>query len=76
MRAKRLFWVPVLAAGLVIGGCTAEQTQEGEAPDVDVEGGQLPKYDVDAADVDVSADTQNVQVVTPDVDVNPPSQNP
>ncbi|HEV2148055.1 MAG TPA: hypothetical protein VGR37_11685 [Longimicrobiaceae bacterium] len=70
MRAKRLFWVPVLAAGLVIGGCTAEQTQEGELPDVDVKGGQAPAYDVDAADVDVTTDTQTV--VTPDVDVNPP----
>lgn len=76
MRANRLFWIPVLAAGLVIGGCTAEQTQEGKAPDVDVEGGQLPKYDVDAADVEVSADTQNVQVVTPEVDVKAPSDNP
>ena len=73
MRAKRLFWVPVLAAGLVFGGCTAEQTQEGELPDVDVEGGQVPEYDVDAADVDVTTDTQTV--VTPDVDVNPP-ENP
>jgi hypothetical protein len=75
MRAKRHFWIPVLAAGLVIGGCTAEQTQEGKLPDVDVEGGQAPKYDVDAADVDVTADTQNVQVVTPDVDVKAPDGN-
>lgn len=74
MNAKRLFWVPVLAAGLVMGGCTAEKTQEGELPDVDVQGGQLPEYDVDAADVTVSTDTQ--QVVTPDVDVTPPSSNP
>lgn len=70
MRAKRLFWVPALAAGLVFGGCTAEQTQEGELPDVDVEGGQVPQYDVDAADVDVTTDTQTV--VTPDVEVTPP----
>jgi hypothetical protein len=75
MRANRLFWVPVLAAGLVIGGCTAEKTQEGEMPEVDVKGGQVPKYDVDAADVSVTADTQNVQVVTPDVDVKAPDNN-
>ena len=75
MRANRLFWIPVLAAGLVIGGCTAEKTQEGKLPDVDVEGGQVPKYDVDAADVSVTADTQNVQVVTPDVDVKAPDGN-
>jgi hypothetical protein len=74
MRATKLFWVPVLAMGLVIGGCTAEQTQEGELPDVDVEGGQVPQYDVDAADVDVTTDTQTV--VTPDIEVTPPGENP
>jgi hypothetical protein len=56
---------PVLAFGLA--ACTVDQTQEGEAPDVDVEGGQLPQYDVDPADVDVTTDTQ--QVIVPDVDV-------
>jgi hypothetical protein len=73
MRAKRHFWIPMLAVGLVIGGCSAEQTQDGELPDVDVEGGQMPKYDVDAADVQVTADTQ--QVVTPDIDVKAPDGN-
>lgn len=71
MRAKRLFWVPVLATGLVVAGCTAEKTQDGEMPEVNVEGGQLPKYDVDAADVTVTTDTQTV--VVPDVEVTPPS---
>lgn len=74
MRARKFFWVPVLAAGLVFGGCTAEKTDEGSLPDVDVEakGGDLPNYDVETADVDVTTDTQTV--VTPDVDVNPPKQ--
>lgn len=70
MRATKLFWVPVLAVGLVIGGCRAEQTQEGELPDVDVQGGQMPQYDVETADVNVTTDTQTV--VTPDVEVTPP----
>ena len=37
-------------------GCRVRQTEEGEMPDVDVsaEGGKLPEYDVDAADVDVN----------------------
>ncbi|HEX2191226.1 MAG TPA: hypothetical protein VHG51_20115 [Longimicrobiaceae bacterium] len=73
MRANKLFWVPALAVGLVAGGCTAEQTEEGDLPNVEVEGGNMPEYDVDAADVDVTTDTQ--QVVTPDIDVNPPSNN-
>ena len=73
MRAKRHFWIPVLAAGLVIGGCTAEQTQEGKLPDVDVKGGQVPEYDVDAAEVQVTQDTQ--QVVTPNIDVKAPDGN-
>lgn len=37
-------------------GCDVEQTKEGRAPDLDVEvegdGGELPKYDVDGRDVD------------------------
>jgi hypothetical protein len=59
---------PAVAFGL--GACTAEQTEEGDLPDVEVEGGNLPEYDVDAADVDVDWDT--TQVRTPDVDINPP----
>jgi len=69
MRIFRLALVPVLAGGLVLGGCTAEVEQEGELPEVNVEGGQAPQVDVDPANVEVSTDTQ--QVVTPDVDVVP-----
>jgi hypothetical protein len=69
-------------------GCRVRQTQEGEAPDVDVEvkGGQVPKYDVDAPDVDVKTRETEVTVPTdvdvktekrtvkvPDVDVKPPA---
>jgi hypothetical protein len=51
-------------------GCKVRQTQEGEMPDVDVkvEGGQVPKYDVDAPKVDVKTETREVKVPT-DVDV-------
>ncbi|HEX2093262.1 MAG TPA: hypothetical protein VHG28_12720 [Longimicrobiaceae bacterium] len=63
------FWVPVLAAGLVLGGCRVEQTGEGEVPEVEVKGGELPKIDIDPVDVDVTVDTQ--QVVVPRVDVDP-----
>jgi hypothetical protein len=69
MRTKNLLWLPALVVGLAIGGCTAEQTREGELPEVNVEGGQVPEYDVDPARVEVGQDTQ--QIVTPDVDVKP-----
>jgi hypothetical protein len=56
-------------------GCTAEQTEEGELPDVDLSAdpGQLPQYDVDPATVRVGTDTQ--KVVTPDIDVVPAGQD-
>lgn len=60
-----LLVAPLFAFGLA--ACDVDQTQEGELPDVDVEGGQVPEYDVDAADVDVGTDTQTV--ITPDIDV-------
>lgn len=56
-------------------GCRVRQTEEGEMPDVDVsaEGGKLPEYDVDAADVDVKTEKREVEVPT-DVDVNMPGE--
>ena len=55
-------------------GCRVRQTEEGEMPDVDVstEGGKLPEYDVDAADVDVK--TEKKEITVPDVDVNMPGE--
>lgn len=49
-------------------GCDIEQTREGEMPNVEVEGGQMPAYDVDAPDVDVT--TEQEKVTVPDVDVD------
>ena len=56
-------------------GCRVRQTEEGEMPDVDVsaEGGKLPEYDVDAADVDVKTEKREIEVPT-DVDVNMPGE--
>lgn len=49
--------------------CTAEKTEDGAMPTVDVDAtaGKLPKYDVDTAKVDVGSTTGTVTV--PDVDV-------
>ena len=78
----------VLLLAMSLAACSVEKTEEGEMPEVSVEGGNLPEYDVDAADVDVGTQTTTVTVpdvdvstetttiTTPDVDVNPPSDNP
>jgi hypothetical protein len=75
-----------MAALLAIAaaGCSAEQTQPAEAPDVDVQGGQLPRYDVNWADVDVGTSERTVtvpvvrieretrEITVPFIDVNAP----
>lgn len=37
------------AAGLALalGACDVQQTEEGELPEVEVKGGNMPEYDVD-----------------------------
>jgi hypothetical protein len=61
----------VLASGLAFtaAACSVEKTEEGEAPDVDVEAGKLPEYDVNTPKVEVGTDTS--KVITPDIDVTP-----
>lgn len=71
MRNRTWMWLPLLAAGLVLGGCRAEVEDGGQAPNVEVKGGDLPDIDVDPAEVDVGVSTDTQQVVVPDVDVNP-----
>jgi hypothetical protein len=66
---KRLMTMAALALTLGAMACTAEVEDEGKAPDVDVSGGEMPKVDVDPANVEVSTDTQTV--VTPEVNVTP-----
>lgn len=36
--------------------CDVEKTEEGKMPEVHVEEGKLPKYDVDAPSIDVDVD--------------------
>ena len=65
-----------LASTFALAACDVDQTQEGELPDVDVEvqdPGQVPKYDVDAPDVDVG--TKDVTVPVPDIDVEPADED-
>lgn len=77
-------------AALLLGlsACEVKKTEEGRAPDVDVDvkadPGKLPKYEVDAADVDVKTKEEKVlvpkvvmeeqKINVPDVDVTMPSE--
>lgn len=66
MRAFEIFGVVAITA--MLGACTADVEETGSLPDVDVSGGEMPRVDVDPVDVDVSTDTQVVEV--PDIDIN------
>lgn len=62
-----------MTAALALAACDVDQTQEGELPNVDVEGGQVPTYEVETPDVEV--DTKKVEVPVPDVDVTIPDDD-
>ncbi|AOL25000.1 hypothetical protein Ga0102493_11873 [Erythrobacter litoralis] len=53
-------------AALGLAACDVEQTEEGDMPEV--EGGNMPEYDVEGPDVDVGTEEQTVEVPTVDVD--------
>lgn len=75
MKKQWMSFILLLALLTVFAtGCRVRQTEEGELPDVDVstEGGKMPEYDVDAADVDVK--TEKREVTVPDVDVTMPGE--
>lgn len=67
---KRAAVGAALFATVVASGCSVKQTEEAKLPDVKVTTteGNLPKYDVDVAEVDVKTETKQVEV--PDVDVS------
>ncbi|HEX3527688.1 MAG TPA: hypothetical protein VH988_11515 [Thermoanaerobaculia bacterium] len=54
-------------------GCRVRQTQEGKAPEVEVKGGQVPKYDVQTGSVDVKTKEKTIKV--PEVDVHMPPKD-
>jgi hypothetical protein len=84
-RALALSWALGIA-GAGVAACRVEQTQEPQAPavDVDVDPGQWPNYDVSWADVDVGTREATVevpivrveretrQITVPYIDINPP----
>ena len=53
------------AVGIALIGlsaCDVEQTEEGEMPEVSVEGGNLPEYEVDVAEVVVGTEERTIDV--------------
>ncbi len=56
--------------GLVLAavGCDVNKTQEGEMPEVSVDGGQMPKYDVDTPDVDIEMEKREIEVPAVNID--------
>jgi hypothetical protein len=65
-----LILVPAIAFG--VAACDVQKTQEGKLPDVEVKGGQMPKYDVDVGDVDVG--TEKKEITVPTIDIDSPAQ--
>ncbi len=59
--------VIVVALGLVYF-VDVDQTQEAALPEVSVEGGQLPGYDVETGDVEIGSTETTVEV--PNVDIS------
>ncbi|MBA2238753.1 MAG: hypothetical protein H0W24_08690 [Lysobacter sp.] len=73
--ANRVTTATLLLLGIsaiALSGCQVDKTQEGELPKVSTEGGQLPAYDVEAADVSVG--TREETITVPDVDVTMPDE--
>lgn len=68
--ATALILVPAIAFG--VAACDVQKTQEGQLPDVEVKGGQVPKYDVDVGEVEVG--TEKKEITVPTIDVQTPSE--
>lgn len=72
MRNKKLLTLllaPLFAVGMT--ACDVDQTEEGSMPEVEVQEGELPAYDVEGPDVNVTEDT----VTVPDIDIDTPNDD-
>lgn len=65
---KDLMILAASSLALALGACDVEQTEKAELPEVEVKGGNMPEYDVDAADVDVTTEKRTVEVPVIEVD--------
>lgn len=68
--------IAVSATAFTFSSCEVKKTQEGEMPEVNVEGGQVPKYDVDAPEVKVEEKEIAIpdSITVPDVDIITPEE--
>lgn len=66
---RKLVTLAAMGIGaMALSACDVEQTEEGELPEVEAQGGNMPEYDVDTADVDVGTEERTVEVPTVDVE--------
>ena len=75
---KIMTFALVGTAALGLAACDVEQTEEGDMPEVSVEGGNMPEYDVDVPEVTVGTEETTVEVPTVDVeaaDAGAPGEN-
>lgn len=68
--------VAIAATALAFSSCDVKKTQEGEMPEVKVEGGQMPKYDVETPEVKIEEKTIELpdSITVPDVDIVTPEE--
>lgn len=85
-RSSKMWAAATCVAVTVMIGCAVDQTQEAQAPavDVEVDPGRWPEYDVRWADIEVGTsertitvpvvrvDKQTRRITVPYIDVNPP----
>lgn len=65
---KLIFTAAALTASLALAACDVDQTEEGELPEVNVEGGNMPEYDVTTPEVEVGTEETTVEVPTVDIE--------
>lgn len=71
--------VTLAACGLAmlgLAGCDVEQTEEGDMPEVDVKGGNLPEYEVDVPEVVVGTEERTLDVPVVAVEAADASNEP
>jgi hypothetical protein len=64
---QRFFLIPLAIALAFSTGCRIQQESAGEAPEINVEPGRLPEYNVEGPDVNI--ETEEVPVTVPEVQV-------
>lgn len=68
-----LLLIGAAATGLALTACDVEKTEDGEMPEVSVEGGNMPEYDVDAPSIETG--TKTVEMEVPTIDIEGPNED-